>query len=79
MGESVNKKTTLFITAFLIFAVLCTGGFFASLARGRIREKSMANRTGREKRTAEARSREEERRKMRYEVVREESNQVGKI
>jgi hypothetical protein len=44
-------------TAFLIFAVLCTGGFFASLARGRIRERSMANRMGRKKRAAAARGR----------------------
>ncbi len=35
-------------TAFLIFAVLCTGGLFASLARGRIREISTAKRTGKE-------------------------------
>jgi len=35
-------------TAFLIFAFLCIGGLFASLARGRIREKTTANRTGKE-------------------------------
>jgi len=46
-------------TAFLIFAALCMGGLFASLARGRIREKSATNRMGREKRAAAPRSRQE--------------------
>ena len=45
-------------TAFLIFAVLCIGGLFASLARGRIREKTAANRTGTEKKAPAARGRQ---------------------